>query len=77
MCPRTVDMLLQNKDANSTIHVSALEVYFDDCYDLLQNKVQIAISGFGKNAKTVPTNGYLTEVLRDKDGKWVPPWIDG
>jgi hypothetical protein len=39
------------------VHVSALEVYFDDCYDLLQNKVQIAISGFGKGIKKA-TTGY-------------------
>lgn len=35
MCPRTVDYLISQKDASTTIHVSALEVYFDDCFDLL------------------------------------------
>ena len=35
MCPRVVDMLLNNKDSSATLHVSALEVYFDECFDLL------------------------------------------
>jgi len=39
-------------DANTTLHVSCIEVYFDDVYDLLNKKVQIPIAGFGKSVKT-------------------------
>ena len=39
MCPRVVDMLLSSKSADTTLHVSCIEAYFDDCFDLLQNKV--------------------------------------
>jgi hypothetical protein len=77
MCPRVIDMLLQQKDESTTIHVSALEVYFDDCFDLLQNKIQIQISGFGKGAKSAAIGYSPATAARDKDGKWIPPWIDG
>lgn len=53
-------------------------MYFDDCYDLLQNKVQIPISGFGKGIKSATKGVYKAmEVTRDKNGKWVAPWTDG
>ena len=51
-------MLLQNKDSSTTLHVTALEVYFDECFDLLQDKVQVPISGFGKGAKKAVTGVY-------------------
>ena len=71
-------MLLQNKDASTTLHVTALEVYFDECFDLLQDKVQVPISGFGKGAKKAVTGVYKAQgVNRDKDGKWIPPWSNG
>ena len=58
MCPRVIDSLLQNKDESTTIHISVLEVYFDECFDLLNDKVQVAISGFGKgvNKRVTGTN---------------------
>lgn len=30
---------------NVTFHASAVEVYFDDCFDLLNNKAKIPIAG--------------------------------
>ena len=54
-----------------------MELYFDDCYDLLNKKMRVAISGFGKNAKKAAT-GYMAQVTqRDKDGKWIPPFQRG
>lgn len=55
-----------------------LEVYFDECFDLLQDKVQVPISGFGKGAKKGVTGTFRAmEVQRDANGKWVAPWTDG
>ena len=40
--------------------------------------MQIAIKGFGKTAKKPVTGVYKAmEVVRDKDGKWVPPYQNG
>ena len=69
---------MQTKDSSTTLHVSVFEVYFDDCFDLLQNKVQVAIQGFGKSAKPVTVGVYrCIEEKRDKDGKWIAPFKDG
>jgi hypothetical protein len=51
-----MDMIIQNKTANTTITLSAVEIYFDDCFDLLNNKVQIPISGFGASIKARPAS---------------------
>jgi len=53
-----------------------VEIYFDDCFDLLNNKAQVAISGFGKGAKAKP-GGYLmggNKLNYDENGKWVAPF---
>jgi hypothetical protein len=51
MCPRTIETICSQNNGSSTLHVSALEVYFDDCYDLLANKIKVPIKGFGKGTK--------------------------
>jgi hypothetical protein len=56
--------------------MSVVEIYFDDCFDLLNNKVQIPISGFGSGSKAKP-GGYLLQGSKAKygaDGKWVSPY---
>lgn len=43
------------------VSISAVEIYFDDCFDLLNNKVKIPIAGFGggvKSAFTKSTDRY-------------------
>ena len=56
--------------------ISVVEVYFDDCFDLLNGKAQVPISGFGASKKAKP-GGYLMEGSKAKygsDGKWVSPY---
>ena len=36
---------LSRKDKNITFFASAVEIYFNDCYDLLNNKAKIPIAG--------------------------------
>ena len=33
------------------LHMSACEIYMNDCFDLLNNKVKIPIAGFGMSKK--------------------------
>ncbi|CAM9533902.1 unnamed protein product, partial [Heterosigma akashiwo] len=69
--------LAENPD-QCYLNVSAVEVYLNQCYDLLNGKVRVPVAGFGKGAKaTAHCNRLLTTNTRDKDGKWIPPWIDG
>ena len=79
MCPRTLKNIINMNDGSSTLHMSALEVYLDDCYDLLANKVKVPIAGFGMGTKAKP-KGFQSEsttVTRDANGKWVAPFKDG
>ena len=75
MCPRTIDNILSSSKGSS-LTVSVVEIYFDDCFDLLNNKVQVPIAGFGSGAKAKP-GGYLmngSKAKYDKDGKWIAPY---
>ena len=45
-----VEMVSQ-RDPSCQFSVSALEIYFNDCYDLLNNKTPIAVSGFTPSSK--------------------------
>ena len=63
-----------------TLNVQAVEIYFNDCYDLLNNKAKVIISGFGRNIKGEGLNAYSvtgTTNARDANGKWVPPMLNG
>ena len=44
ICPKFMNDMLKYTD-NCTFHASAVEVYFDDCYDLLNKKAKIPIAG--------------------------------
>ena len=74
-----IDNILCQCEENTTLHISALEVYFDDCFDLLDNKVKVPIAGFGKGSKATTVGTYSTcvNVERDSKGKWVPPYLNG
>lgn len=57
--------------------MSAVEVYFDDTYDLLNNKIKVAISGFGAGVKA-KAKGYKPGIKQtDENGKWVAPYQNG
>ena len=65
-------------DGSFTLMVSAVEIYFNDCYDLLNKKAKVPIDGF--KAATGANKGYIhgaSKEHRDKDGKWIPPYLNG
>lgn len=47
VCPKFFEEMLRIAANNQelTFHASAVEVYFDDCFDLLNNKAKIPIAG--------------------------------
>ena len=59
-----------------SLNVQVVELYFNDCYDLLNNKAKVMIQGFGRNTKV---NSSVSPCIarnidkRDAKGKWVPP----
>ena len=88
--PRTVLQLLDanKKNMNRSTHMNhnkgpssisiiatAVEIYMDNCYDLMRDKQKIAVAGFGRSAKTTGRGSFLetTEVKRDSSGRWIPP----
>eukprot|EP00933_Yihiella_yeosuensis_P041374 TRINITY_DN35764_c0_g1_i1.p1 TRINITY_DN35764_c0_g1~~TRINITY_DN35764_c0_g1_i1.p1 ORF type:complete len:642 (-),score=92.34 TRINITY_DN35764_c0_g1_i1:192-1889(-) len=80
LCPRTGAEILERAAAlggSWDLRCSAVEVYFDDCYDLLNQKLRVTISGFGKNKKAGATNVDPNNVQRDENGKWIPPFQMG
>ena len=59
-----------------TLTVEAVEIYFNDCYDLLNNKTRVTIQGFGRNVNALGGQSTLNNrmnVARDEKGKWVSP----
>ena len=57
--------------------MSAVEVYFDDCYDLLNNKIKVAVAGFGRGVKAKPQVFVGGMKQNDASGKWVDPVKNG
>ena len=68
-------MDVAKKDSAFSFKASVVEIYFNDCFDLLNNKGKIPIQGL--KAKTSvqmgPHSGGLKEE-RDANGKWIPPF---
>lgn len=61
--------------ASPPIIATAVEIYMNNCYDLMKDKMKIAVAGFGRSSKT-SGKGYIVnrcEVKRDGSGKWIPP----
>lgn len=72
--PRIVLSLL-NKSKTTGITATAVEIYMDNCYDLMRDGQKIAVAGFGVSRKVSGRGSFLetTEVRRDSAGKWIPP----
>ena len=82
--PRSIAMMLQELDRASIsvdnhkpaakraqLRVTAVEVYLDRVYDLLNDREPIAIAGTSQKATSKRMNN--NNVVRDEKGKWVPP----
>lgn len=74
--PRVLLHLLHG--SGSEIHgvaATAVEIYMDNCYDLIRDKHKIAVEGFGRSRKVSGRGSFLEtcEVKRDDSGKWIPP----
>lgn len=74
--PRIVLHLLHaTKSSAMGVTATAVEIYMDQCYDLMNDKQRIAVAGYGRSAKTSGRGSFLetTEVKRDGNGRWIPP----
>ena len=54
-----------------------VEVYLNDCYDLLNGKGKIPIAGMKAKVSTKVGAHIGVELERDANGKWIPPFLDG
>ena len=78
-CPKVMDKAFQaaaQSNGAMSLVVQAVEIYFNDCYDLLNNKTRVVIQGFGRNVNALGGASTLNNrmnVQRDGKGKWVSP----
>ena len=77
ICPRFMRQMVDvaSKDSAYSFKVSVVEIYFNDCFDLLDNKGKIPIQGMGAKAQArggAHSGGIKEE--RDADRKWVHPY---
>ncbi|CAK0858766.1 unnamed protein product [Prorocentrum cordatum] len=84
LCPRALRDIRQavrgDPAATTSLFVSAVEIYLEECYDLLNNKVKVPIAGASSVSKKAggSFNGQrLGGGARSADGKWVPPVVNG
>jgi len=66
---------LASQDSNLKFTASAVELYFNDCNDLLNNKSKIPIAGQGKS-KVTPKQCYHSGGVNAEysaKGKWISP----
>lgn len=75
LLPRIVLHLLSIQQQHVGITATAVEIYMDNCYDLLNDKQKIAVEGYGRSRKVSGRGSFLEtcEVKRDANGKWIPP----
>lgn len=73
MLPYAAASLLQRLGDRSVVEVSAVEVYLERVYDLLNDKARVAPPGASVRATADRGNTIIAE--RDGDGKWKPPPI--
>lgn len=71
--PRSVLRLLAKMGTSSSISATAVEIYLDNCYDLMNEKVRVPIAGYGRSIKTTMTRDAKMKTRRDSSGKWIPP----
>lgn len=76
ICPKTCKTIF-DRSGQSSLSMSAVEVYFDDCYDLLNDKVKVAIAGFGSGVKAKPVAQWAAKAEKDENGKWICPLQNG
>ena len=80
ICPRFMSQMVDvaNKDSAYSFKASVVEIYFNDCFDLLNNKGKIPIQGMSAktSVRAGPHSGGLKEE-RDANGKWIPPYLNG
>ena len=60
---------LHNENPDLSFTASAVELYFNDCNDLLNGKAKIPIAGQGA-AKSQPIS---SQANYDENGKWISP----
>jgi hypothetical protein len=69
---------LAKNDPNFSFSVSAVEIYLQDGYDLLNKKAKVNISGTrtcrGKGANMLSS---VMEAKFDANGKWISPYQNG
>ena len=53
--------------------MSAVEIYFQDGYDLLNKKSKVAIAGTA-GANKSGMRSVLMKASYDENGKWIPPY---
>ena len=67
---------MAQSDSSLNFTVSAVELYFNDCNDLLNNKAKIPIAGQSsvksQSFRQTEMTGGLNAQF-DEKGKWVPP----
>ena len=73
ICPKFLKDMLRFSEGNKnfTFHASAVEVYFDDCFDLLNKKAKIPIAGQSKikmKSKKGNNGGYPAFGYKSKKG---------
>lgn len=63
------------QNSSACITATAVEIYMDNCYDLMRDKQKIAVAGYGRSSKTSGRGGFLetSTIKRDSSGRWVPP----
>ena len=78
ICPKFFAQMLKlaEQDSSLSFTASAVELYFNDCNDLLNGKAKIPIAGQqnvkGSSMKQTTEMGGLKAEF-DAKGKWVPP----
>ena len=62
------------QDPNVTLNVSAIEIYLNKCYDLLNNNAKVPISGYASVHKPeARKNIYVEEKVLMPDGRKLLP----
>jgi kinesin family protein 11 len=80
ICPKFFAHMvnLAQQDSSLKFTASAIELYFNDCNDLLNEKKKIPIAGQTKSKGTSFRQGAHTGGINaqyDEKGKWIPPNI--